>query len=128
MEVRTLGTLSFIERFPNNIVVRYWDTIVATLCGKVIEINMGGFDTLSTKDAINFMFKFTRANISMVRKDWEYRLITERGDVLAAVDPNVKTYFNIETGKIVNGFDSSPVQRKRSAKRSEEENDPDYIP
>jgi len=70
--------------------MRYWDTDVATLNKDgTIVLDMGGFRTRSTKDAINIFFRISDAkDLSMRRKNWEYILErhsdSEKSDLVAS--------------------------------------------
>lgn len=75
-----------------------------------MRIDMGGWRTPSTKEAINIFFNHIDANVHMVRKDWKYLLVTKTQRKIASFGshkdetPTPVVFLNVKTNRVVKGF------------------------
>ena len=119
---------------------KYWDTNVAELVGNVVRLDMGGFPTRSTSEAMNIFLGLFVSNVYVRRIKWVFYLIRREKDGTETrvaelgegtcgekEGPTEEFYYNINSNKLVDGFSDQQPKKKRS-RRSNDENDADWTP
>ena len=87
--------------------LQYWTTDVATLSGNVVKLDMGGWRTRSTAEAMNIFLQLSGSTARVCRKNWKYLLVGGQGRKIASFgregdcEGTPVVHFNVKTNKLV---------------------------
>ena len=93
--------------------LQYWATPVVTLKKDIVRIDMGGWRTRSTAEAINIFLSNCETNLRMIRRNWEYLLVEEKNgkeEIVASFghqedgDETPIVFYNLRKHVEVEGF------------------------